>query len=279
MAVFLVVEGNQGQGKSIFTARQVRRLLKRNKKYYEKMMLRYEKRLAAWQYSKDSFWKTFVYATEEQCIQWDLDNPIPTLPIRRRIASNMKFSEAFELEHEGWFVYWTSLDQLIRFRHVDVIWDEIATHLDSRNWPNLSAEVKEFLSQIRKRGIEIYANTQDFSMVDARARIMITGVKTLNKLLGSPDPSVTKPEIERPWGLIFVRAVTNYKVTDPEKKKYSIFDWGFLIIERELTDMYDTTQGITMGDLPPLRHEDRYCEFYETPGHPCYHKVHVIKHV
>lgn len=279
MAVFLVVEGNQGQGKSIFTARKVRQLLKRNLRFYERMYEQYERDLAAWEYKKNSFWKEFVHATEEEAKKWDLENPIPQPPQRRRIASNMKFSTEFEEQWPGWIIYWYSLDQLIAFRHVDVIWDEIATHLDARNWPLLSAEVKEFLSQIRKRGIEIYANTQDFSMVDARARIMITGVKTLNKIIGSPDPSATKPPVKNPWGLVLVRAVTNYKVTDPEKKKYSFLDWGFLLIEKELTDMYDTTQGIKMGPLPPLRHEDRYCEHYETKGHPCYHKAHVVKHV
>jgi len=179
--------------------------------------------------------------------------------IRRLVMSNMRFSPSFEKENEGYYGYWVDSAELVNLRNCDVIWDEIATEIDSRNFANLSVEMKRFLSQYRKRGIDIYANTQDFSMIDARARLMITSVRTLKKILGSPDISTTKPPPKHIWGLVLIRDVENFRETDPEKKVYS---WvpDFFLITRELVGLYDTTQDIPLGKPAPLKHEERVCE-------------------
>jgi len=179
--------------------------------------------------------------------------------LRREIWSNLKFSDDFEKRGNGYIRYWTDSSQLVKLRDCDVVWDEIATELDSRNWPNLSVEMKRFLSQYRKRGIDIYANTQDFSMIDARARLMISSVRTLTKIIGSRDISTTKPPPKRIWGLVLIRDVVNYRETEAEKKKYELVP-SFLVITRELVSLYDTTQDIALGKPPPLRHEVRYCQ-------------------
>lgn len=217
MAKFEIVEGAPGQGKSLYTAKRARDLIKRNKKW--------EKKGGA----------------------------------HRRIASNIKFSKDFEEKNRDWIIYWNNLDQLHGLRNADIIWDEIATELDARNWNNLSPETMRMLSQYRKRGLDIYANTQDFSMVDARARLMITNVKTLSKITGSGDPSATKPVIKFIWGLVLIRGVQNYKITDATKKVYSFFDWSIMLIERELVELYDTTQDIVQGAYPSLRKIVRIC--------------------
>lgn len=185
--------------------------------------------------------------------------------IRREIWSNLKFSEEFEKFAEGYIKYWIDSNQLVKLRDCDIIWDEIATELDSRNWANLSVEMKRFLSQYRKRGIDIYGNTQDFSMVDQRARLMISGVRTLTKIIGSRDISTTKPNPKYIWGFVLIRDVINYREVEPEKKKYEILP-SFMIIEKSLTEIYDTRQDIEAGAPPPLRHEVRYCEQHHIHG-------------
>lgn len=180
---------------------------------------------------------------------------------KRLVASNIKFSEEFEKRYEGYITYWISTSEIVNMYDCDIIWDEIATELDSRNWTNLSDELKRFLSQYRKRGVDIYANTQDFSMVDMRARLMITHVRTLSKIIGSRDISTTKPNPKHIWGLIMIRDVQNYKETDPEKKKYGLIP-SFMMITRELVSIYDTRQDIKQGELPRLKHTIRYCEHY-----------------
>lgn len=180
---------------------------------------------------------------------------------QRKLWSNLKFSEEFELEFYGYIEYWTDSSMLVKLRDCDIIWDEIATELDARNWTNLSIEMKRFLSQYRKRGIDIYGNTQDFSMIDARARLMISNVRTLTKIIGSRDISTTKPNPKYIWGLCLIRDVINFKETEPDKKKFELIP-SFLFIEKKLVDTYDTRQDIALGKPPPLRHEVRYCEHF-----------------
>lgn len=216
MATFEIIEGQPGQGKSLYTARVAGKLLKRNKKTYNK------------------------------------------LGVKRVIYSNIKFSDEFENEAGDYLCYWSNLNDLLQLRDVDLLWDEVATELDSRNFANLSEEVKRFLSQYRKRGIDIYANTQDFSMIDIRARMFTTRVATLYKILGSPDPSPTKPKVENIWGLILVREVQNYKADDPHKKEYSFLP-SFFFIDKELVERYDTRQDIPKSEAPPLKKEVRVC--------------------
>lgn len=180
---------------------------------------------------------------------------------KRPIWSNLKFNEKFEKKWQGYINYWTNTDELVKVRNADIIWDEIATELDARNWVNLSVEMKRFLSQYRKRGIDIYANTQDFSMIDQRARLMITRVYTLKKIMGSRDISTTKPNPKYIWGIITIKEVLNFKETDPEKKKYALIP-GILLIEKKLVEIYDTTQDIPQGELPRLKHIQVKCEHY-----------------
>lgn len=256
MATFRIDEGQPGQGKSLSTARLSRGLLHRNKKWYEKQYKEYEKALASYRSSAKLREATGGPAMR---VAYEAAYPSPLPPQRRKLISNIKFSEAFEKQWDGWIDYWSRLDELHKARNADIIWDEIATELDSRNWPNLSPETMIMLSQYRKRGLDIYANTQDFSMVDIRARLMITSVRTLTKLIGSPDPSATKPAIKKVWGVILIRTVQNWKQVNAEKKIYSMFDWSMFLIERDLVEMYDTTQDIKQGEYPALRHVDRYC--------------------
>jgi len=105
-------------------------------------------------------------------------------------------------------------------------------------------------------------------MVDQRARLMITGVSTLTKIIGSPDISETRPAPKRIWGLIMIRQVINYRETNSEKKKYDLIP-DFMLITRELTEMYDTTQDIEESPPAALKHVVQRCEFYGVPGHVC----------
>jgi hypothetical protein len=195
--------------------------------------------------------------------KWNIrGNPI------RKIWSNIKFASWFEEEYAEFIEYWTDSEVLVKLRDCDIIWDEIATELDARNWVNLSVEMKRFLSQYRKRGIDIFANTQDFSMIDARARLMISNVRTLSKIIGSSDISTTKPPPKYIWGVVMIREVENFRETNPEKKKYGMIP-SFMTIDRSSVNIYDTRQDIKQGELPKLKHEVRYCEFYGIKGHDC----------
>lgn len=221
MAHFEIVEGSPGQGKSLYTADKATLLIDRNIRWYQK--------------------------GGEKRVIW----------------SNIRFSEEYERKclygtKDTFLEYWSDTSVLCNLRDVDILWDEIATELDARNWSDLSRELKRFLSQYRKRGVDIYANTQDFSMIDARARLMINKVFTLRKLFGSQDISTTKPLPKYIWGFILIREVQNFREVDPEKKKYNLIP-QYLLIQKKLVELYDTRQDIEMGKLPHLRHTERTC--------------------
>jgi len=189
----------------------------------------------------------------------------------RKIYSNIKWSESFEKEMGEFCAYWSDLRELCQLRDVDIIWDEIANELDSRNWTNLTMEVKRMLSQHRKRGLDIYGNTQDFEMVDKRARLMFTSVYRMAKLIGSGDPSATKPKIKFVWGVIIKRELENFRSTsDMQSRKYGAIPSDIFFIEQELIDMYDTTQDVPIGKQPPLSHLERVCELH---GKGCTYKA------
>lgn len=215
MAVFEIIEGQPGNGKSLYTAKIVKKLVKRNQRWFNKS------------------------------------------GIIRPIYSNLKFSEEFENESVV-FVdekpvklihYWITVDEVSKLRDCDLIWDEIATEMDARTFTSLSEEVKRFLSQYDKRGVEIYANTQDFSLIDLRARLFVTRVATMVKIIGSRRPSPTRPPLKRIWGLILVRDLREWKATDPSKKQYVIIP-SLFFINKEDVEIYDTRQVIEATQLP-----------------------------
>lgn len=226
MAIFEIIEGKPGQGKSLYTARLALSLVQRNKKWFEKSGM------------------------------------------LRKVVSNIKFAPEFEQYAGDFLTYWANVSEIVKFKDVDILWDEIATELDSRNFASLSDELKRFLSQYRKRGVDIYANTQNFSMIDMRARLMVTRVATLSKMIGSRDPSPTRPPVTKIWGIIAIREVQNFQSDDPHNKKYGIFP-SFFFIDKASISLYDTRQDIPLSPPLLLRHIKRFCEFHGIDGHDC----------
>lgn len=174
----------------------------------------------------------------------------------RKIASNLRLSSVFEEQYGSFVQYWDDPIDLINLRDVDIFWDEIATHLDSTQWQNVPLDLKRFLQQHRKRGIDIYGTTQAFGMVDISMRRLVDNLFLCRKITGSRNPSATKPPVKTIWGLIWLWEIEAMSFED-EKPKHVGYDW--VIISRRLVEVYDTTQEIMMGVYPPLRHVERHC--------------------
>lgn len=207
---------------------------------------------------KSLYMNVLIIKLLQRNIKWEKDTGVA-----RRIAYNLPLADSFVKAYSKYFVKWREVDELIDFRDVDIIWDEIADVLDSRNWTLLSDAFKRFLSQYRKYGIDIYANTQDFSMVDVRARLMCTRVASLTKIVGSRDLSSTKPDPKHIWGIVWVREVKNLRKAkkNPDEKVLGWFP-DFFFIQKHLTDMYDTRGEIKSSGKLVLRHRVAYCELY-----------------
>jgi len=184
----------------------------------------------------------------------------------RVIWSNLHFSKAVEEEFPGQIKYWTGTEQLLPLRNVDVLWDEMAVHLDSTQWANMSLELKRWLQQHRKFGIEIYGTAQDFAQVDIAARRLIDQLCFIRKIAGSRDISATIPPPKYIWGLA-TKTYLDPQLYEQDKDRFAGIPWPEFYGRKEC-EVFDTTQEVPVGEYPRLRHIERRCEMH---GHGCDH--------
>lgn len=195
---------------------------------------------------------------------WFKETSIP-----RPIASNMTFSSEFEAYASKLgvpIVYWRNLDDLIRMEQCDVLIDEVGNYFDSRMWQDLSLDVRKWLTQGSKCGIEIYGTAQDFAQVDKSFRRLVNELIDIRKFVGSRRPSATKPPVKRIWGICLYRSL-DPQGYDEDKKAFNgdLIPMPFFIRKR-YCDIFDTTQKIGRSEYPALRHETRMCQRHEKVG-------------
>lgn len=183
--------------------------------------------------------------------------------IARPIISNIAFSETFKrrAEEAGILVFiWENLDDLIKWKDADVFIDELGTYFDSRTWPNLSLDVRRWIAQSAKSGIEIYSAAQDFSQVDIAFRRLTNVVYHIIKLLGSPRPSNTRPPVRRIWGLCirWELDARSFKQEQAEMKLAWIVP-SFFFIRKKYTELFDTRQFLHRSQPPEFKHSVRNC--------------------
>jgi hypothetical protein len=220
--MIVVISGLPGAGKSLKLARVVVDLLYRNRAWY--------------------------------------NNPKNKDKIKRILYTNLKLAPALMKEFEGYIHEWTETIELVKTRNCDVIWDELATAMDATQWQNMSLELKRWLQQHRKYGIEIYGTTQDFAQVDKSFRRLVSDLIHVTKIIGSRDKSSTMPEVKRIWGICTVRTLDAQKYNEESSKFEATGLPQFMLITKKDIEIYDTTAEIKLGAYPPLRHITRSCE-------------------
>jgi len=197
--------------------------------------------------------------------------------ITRPIASNLKFSEAFESYCKDELgipiTYWTNVDELIKLENTDVFIDEVANYFDSRMWQELSLDARRWLTQGAKTGVEIYGSAQDFAQVDKAFRRLVNHLHHIRKIAGSRRPSPTKPPVTKIWGICLVSELDPQQY-DEEKSKFKatgLADMSFFFIERQYCEIFDTTQKIGRSTPPSLKHIERSCELPNCQFHKTIH--------
>jgi len=181
------------------------------------------------------------------------------LPIRF-VYTNLPFSDEVMEEFAVYIKHWNDPADLVEIRDADVVWDEIATHLDATQWQNMPLELKRWLQQHRKMGIEIYGTTQDFAMIDKSMRRLTSDLVHLVKIFGTRDISPTKPNPKHPFGLVMMRHLdpTIYDEAKSKFGKNGIFP-SFMLINKHRVAVFDTRYLIAQGEYPALRHIHRKC--------------------
>ncbi len=212
MAIY-IYNGIPGSGKSLKLADRALCILERNKRHYIK-----------------TFKKTKG-----------------TAPVLRVLYSNMKFTQQIEDKYKELLAYWVDPAELVKLRDVDIIWDEVATYLDSTQWANVPLELKRWLQLHRHFGIDIFGSTQDFPMIDISMRRLVKGAYIVRKVVGSRDKSATRPEVKNPWGVVFLWEIDKETMNkDKEEYKTNMIP-ELLFITKKLCNTFDTTQELKSG--------------------------------
>jgi len=181
--------------------------------------------------------------------------------IKRLVYTNLKLAKSIMDLYPGYIKEWVDTSELVNLRNVDVVWDEFATAMDATQWQNMSLELKRWLQQHRKFGIEIYGTAQDFAQTDKSFRRLVSDLVHITKLIGSRDKSATMPDPKWIWGICICRTLDPQRY-DEAKSKFENADLipKFMLITREDTEFYDTTAEVPLGKYPALRHIERTCE-------------------
>jgi len=181
--------------------------------------------------------------------------------IRRLVYVNGQKCQFFYDKYPDYIRQWSTPDELVKIRDSDVFIEEIAVYANAQDWALMPHIFKAWLQLHRHYGIEIYGNTQDFAMIDKNFRRQVHNLLWTTKILGSRDPSPTKPPIKRPWGLIFTRLVPREQYND-DNVEYNLDFWpeNFYILNKKGISRYNTLQDFDMPEFPPLKHVHRTCE-------------------
>jgi len=176
----------------------------------------------------------------------------------RELWSNITFAPDVESEFTGQIKYWNDLEQLTPLRDVDVLIDEAMVYFDARSWEHLSLDVRRWLAQHRKFGIEIYFSAQEFSQVDIAFRRLVSNLFYLTKLIGSRDISATLPPVRFIWGIIVSQTID--PIAYEEDNKSVIGMPSFRWLSRGDTLVFDTREEVKGSKYPPLKHIERQCQ-------------------
>jgi len=248
-----VFTGLPGAGKSFKLGETLVSVLYRNKRYFEK---RYEA------------WQNYMKQADEHRIPLEKRKPAPE---PRLLYTNLQFKPEVEKEFYGFIRYWVDLRELTPLRDCDVAIDEIATYFDARLWETLSLEMRRWLAQHRKFGIEIYGTAQDFAQTDKAFRRLTSDLLYLTKIVGSGDISPTRPAPRFIWGLVMVRRL-DPTVYDEQKSKFQSEGFpSFMFITRSGTEVFDTRAEVKMSQALPLKHIEKACELPNCSFHKIVH--------
>jgi hypothetical protein len=181
--------------------------------------------------------------------------------IMRPIASNLYFSESFEAMAKLLgikIIYWKDLSELVLLENCDVIMDEVGNYFDARGWSELNLDVRVWLTQGAKCGVDIYGSAQDFAQVDKAFRRLTNNLYHIRKMLGSPRPAPTRPAVKRIWGVCYVRSLDPQGYDEDKFKTNSLIP-SFFFIKKKYCEIFNTSQKILRSVPPPLKKVVRVC--------------------
>lgn len=161
---------------------------------------------------------------------------------------------------------WSNIWSLVDMHECDLYIDELATYFDSRFYADLPLDVRLWLAQAEKMGVQIVGATQDYFMIDISFRRLVKKLYEIKKVVGSPRPMLTAPPVTRVWGLMFIwelDARSSNKAGNQDEMQVVGGIWGkipkFFILRKRHTKNFNTQTRVSLSDPPPLRKYVRTC--------------------
>jgi len=181
----------------------------------------------------------------------------------RPIIGNVSWSDQFyDLAEELRIpvLKWHNISELTSMTECDLYIDELQTYFDSRTFADLPLDVRLWLSQSTKMGVQIVGATQDFGQVDKSFRRLCNSVFYVQKIMGSRRPMKTSPAVKRIWGFFFVWRL-DPRTFDGEQFEMKSENWVPSIKRLKKSDvkMFNTQQRVELSNPPPLQKVIRIC--------------------
>lgn len=187
--------------------------------------------------------------------------------LKRPIYYNLALNDSiltYAQERGIQMIFWSNIWDLVSMTECDLYIDELATYFDSRTYSDLPLDVRLWLAQAEKLGVQIVGATQDYFMIDLSFRRLVKEVYEVRKFIGNRRPMKTAPPIKRIFGIFFIWQIdprSASKATNQEEMKTMSF-LGLPRVQfygKKIVNYFDTNQRVALSEPPPLRKIVRTC--------------------
>lgn len=188
----------------------------------------------------------------------------------RPIYYNISVSDSlrqFAIENGVELRPWRNIWDLVEMHECDLYIDELATYFDSRFYQDLPLDVRLWLAQAEKMGVQIVGATQDYFMIDISFRRLVKELFEVKKLCGSIRPMKTAPPIKYIWGIIAVWELDPRSASKAGNQEEMRTKNGVILgsipkltfIRKRDTSNFNTQTRVSLSEPPPLRKYVRVC--------------------
>lgn len=179
---------------------------------------------------------------------------LPFVP--RTMAFDSPMSKHFidKVEEAGMkYIHFYDLNEIMPLNEIDIFINEINKFFPARGSEGLTREQAEFLSQGAKDGVDIYFCSQDFSQAHKQFRFLVNDMYFVTKIIGSRRPTKSSPPSKHIWGIVMYRQINPASFKGDNTTMESQGWPNLYFINREDTELYDTSYKVRGTMLPPLK--------------------------
>jgi len=155
------------------------------------------------------------------------------------VYSNVDVRLKLSARFEGRFHYIESLDEVTNVHEGKIVFDEVQTYLNSRNWDKLDIRFQLLLQQHRKRGLDIIGATQSIKRADVVFRELVQRFYRVKKIF-------SLVVFGKAFGLFYLREFDPDTI-ESSSGNFEAIGWPWLFMADPFTfALYDTTQEYKM---------------------------------